>query len=420
MPIFSRKEETTEIHVSEKHVGLRVFCFVLALLVAVGAFAFGVTRIGYKDEGMHDLTAAADKELPLYSSGVHATIRFRGSSNEIKLALAAADKVYTEALKQAIKLLDAETEYAGTVNLATLNARPNQDVQLSPELYAVLTDAWAKTREQRGYSLFAGPLQAEWQSILVLTEPEDFDPLRNEDEAARLETIARWTGDLSQLRLVTVDAENCVVRLEAPEEYLAFLEEYELKPTVADLNLLRDAYLLELIAPALEEAGLSDGYLSSDSGLNLALSGLDAGQFGLYGFREGSPLLAASAAVTPGSACSTLTAFSLSAGVNMYYSLEEQGQVHLRNPQLPADGRDRELLLSSCVLRRDGKLADACYENLCLWAANSAQELEELARESESAIAWMLRGEDGIVLLNPAAKDGFVPEEGFESRQTEP
>lgn len=408
MAFFIREPRTTELEVNDKHVFLRTVLFILSLLIAVSAFAFGVSRIGYKEEGMYALTAAADQELPLYQSGIEAKFLFRGESNAIKMAIGSADKVYTQALKDAYRLLDAEKEYEGFVNLASLNARLNQDVQVSPELFAVLTDAWDKTLEQRGYSLFAGPVYAEWQSILSLSEPADFDPLLNPDEAERLELLAGRCADLDRLRLTVVDRDSCVLRLEAPEDYLAFLREMELRPAVADLNLLREAYLLQLTAAELEKNGLTDGYLSTDSGLILSLSGQKTGQYCLYGYRDGEPSLAATAPVSPGSACSVFTAFPLIKPSLGFYSLEAGGTTHLRNPYLPADGVDAELLLSSCVVRDDGDLSRACYENICLRGLGTAEEAEKLAAESDSAVAWLLRGDAPEQLrLNAAARALF-------------
>lgn len=405
-------QDINDIIVSEKHVVLRKICFLLALLVAVGAFTFGVTRIGHREEGSYALTAAEDPELPLYRIGVHAEFVFQGSSSQIKLAIAEADKAYTEALKRAWKLLDPRQEYVDCVNLATLNARPNQDVRVSPELFAVLTDAWDKTREQRGYSLFAGPLYAEWEDILILSEPEDFDPLRNEEEARRLEQLREQTGDLSRLRLTVTDRENCVLRLEVPEEYLRFLESMEREPLILDLNLLREAYLLELTAAEMREQGLRDGFLRTDSGLILCLEGQRAGEYCLYGRRDGWPLLAATAPIRPGSAYCQFTAFPLKEGEGLFYAIEEQGKIHLRNPYLPADGRDRELLLSSCVICPDGALAEACYENLCLRTSETAEELASMAR-SGGQIAWILLDRPEELWLNPAAAECFSVREDF-------
>lgn len=405
-------ERDNEIKPSEKHIPLRIIGFVLAFITAVCAFSFGVTRIGYKQEGMYELTAAADQELPLYQSGVHAKLLFRGSSSQIKLALGQADKLYTEVLKRNVKLLDARQEYDGMVNLAALNAHPNEDIELSPELFAVLQDAWTKTREGQGYSLFAGPVYAEWNSILNLTEPEEFDPLGNEEEAARLERLRQRIRENGP-KLVTVDEQKCILRLELPADYRAFLEDMELEPAYLDLNLLREAYLLELVAAELEEQGLNRGFLSTDSGLILSLSGLDKGEYALYGAGEKEPVLVASAQAAPGSAYSLMTAFPLVTGVETpYYAIEEAGRTHLRNPWLPSDGEDRELLLSSCVIREDGALAEACYENLRLRCAEHAAELEKLAGESDAAVAWLLQGdESGTVYRNASAEGTVLPKE---------
>ena len=227
----------------------------------------------------------------------------------------------------------------------------------------------------------------------------------------KLRTPADCARILEQLR----DAQAVVFGLPlyvdgVPSHVLRFLEEMELEPVVLDLNLLREAYLLELTGKELEEQGLNEGYLSTDSGLILSLSGQSTGEYVLYGYRNQIPQVAATARVTPGSAYSQFTAFPLITGVQTeYYTLEEAGKAHLRNPWLPADGLDRELLLSSGVLRSDGALVEACFENIRLRSAESAAALEKLAGESAAAVAWMLQGDESVY-FNAQADGAFASE----------
>ena len=122
-------------------------------------------------------------------------------------------------------------------------------------------------------------------------------------------------------------------------------------------------------------------------------------------------MLKATAQASPGSAYSLMTAFPLVTGSESpYYAIEEAGRTHLRNPWLPSDGQDRELLLSSCVIREDGALAEACWENLRLRWAESPAELQNLADASNAAVAWMLQGdENGTVLRNAPAEALLLP-----------
>ena len=60
-------KDYSEIKISDRHVVLRTVAFVLALLLAVGAIAFGVSQLSRKAPGWYDVEAAGDDETVLYA-----------------------------------------------------------------------------------------------------------------------------------------------------------------------------------------------------------------------------------------------------------------------------------------------------------------------------------------------------------------
>ena len=399
-----------DFEISEKHIPLRIVGFILAFALAVGAFTFALLRIGHREEGWYAIDAHPNDDVPLYAVGVELQYYFRGGSSEIRRAAAALSDPYSAALLDARKLLDPERTYPDMQNLCSLNSRPGEAVTLSPELNAILRDAWEKTLEGEGYSLFAGPLYAEWNSILNLTEPEEFDPLRSEEERARLAAIAAACADPAAHTLEFLP--DNAVRLTVSEDYVRFLGEYELEPVYLDLNLLEESYLLRLVADRLEREGYSAGALTTASGLSLILSGRDAGLFRLYGEIDGRPAPAARFPADPGSAASLLRAFPFTAEEIGYYTIDGK----LRHPAVPADGSYRDRLLSSLVVSGSGDLTAACYENLRL---NAAEDPLRLAAESGlDLLALIPQGEDPTrVHVFGAAADRLEPETdyGFET-----
>ena len=378
-----------DIQPSTKHIPLRIALFVLALAVAVSSISYGVTRIGRQNIGYSAVDPDTDEEAPRYAVGVVLTYYFEGSPNSMREEKNLLRTAYGSALRSAYKQLDAVNCYEGVTNLASLNRNRGQTLEVSAELYAVLRDAYEKTLERRSYSVFAGALYAEWNSILPLEEPEDFDPLRNEDEARRLEQIAAANAELSAFSLEFLDDERHLLRFSVSNAYQTMLQELEIDAPVLDLNLLREAYELELVARALEAEGYTRGYLSTDSGLTLALSGQDSGRFALYGEIEGKPVCAAEIAVTPGSACSMFHSFAFAEDEACFYVLDG----HKRHPYVPADGRYRELLASSCVCNAEGALVEACYRNILLQSCADAAQLERTAAEGGMLAAWTLQGD---------------------------
>ncbi len=280
MSLFDR--DLDEIEVSDKHVPLRIALFAMAFILAVTAFAFAVTGLGHKDAGYYTITADPNDASPLYASGVSLRYYCDGESESIKAILRELEQLYGAALLESYQALNATDATPTGDNLAALNRNVGQPVSVSPALYAVLLDALEKTGENEGYSLFAGPLYAEWTTLRYLENAEDFDPLHNPDEAERLARLAALAADQSLYSLRVVDEASCTLQLDVDARVLQTLSELELDAPILDLNLLHDAYELRLVAQALVGAGYDSGYLSADSGLSLALPGLREGEYRLY------------------------------------------------------------------------------------------------------------------------------------------
>lgn len=396
--------DITEIRVSDKHLTARTVAFVLALVLAVGAIAFGVSRIGAKEPGWYDVEAAGDDETVLFGRALRFRYRFQGSSAAINAELRVLQGAYSAALKRCAELLEPEERYHGVVNLASLNHSLGETLTVDPALFAVLTEALALTERGEGYSLFAGGLYAEWDSIRYLDEPQPFDPLENPDEARRLETLAQLARRPGAFSLTVVDAETCALRLDADAAARTALEELELPGCILDLNLLRDAFLLRMLAGELERQGYTEGYLSAENGLSLALSGMEAITVGLSGLGDRGPESAALLPLEAGRACCAVHAFPTAAlGYGRYQLTDAAGRTVYRHPWLASDGAFPGVLLSAALLGEDP--VDVCYDALRLFACESPEAVEALASALPEAAAWTLDGEARLVHFNAGAAE---------------
>lgn len=382
------------INVSTKHVRLRTVLFCVFAALAITGITFGVLQIGKKTEGFQTVTAQQDDDLPRYQNGVQFTYLMQGSSSEIKLLNNELTRIYTDALKRSWKLLSAVETYADTENLASLNENVGQPVSVPQELYDILLDADRKTREQKGYSLYAGALYAEQNAILVLYDAQSFDPLVNEDSRERLDRLREATADLDSFKLEIVDAASCTLRFTVAQSYLDLLTELEVEAPILDLNLLFEAYRLELVRTAIEAEGYDKGYLSDDSGLSLALSGLGEGEYCFYGRTDEGVTPAAYALLTEGSVFSQFRAFPAYEDESGFYTLETGGRSLLRHPYFPASGEYADVLLSSVVLGSDLPAQEAVYLNVQLAACPDRAAVKTLAAaHPETCIAWTLQND---------------------------
>lgn len=388
-----------DINVSEKHVKLRTAAFILALVLAVSAFSVAIANIGKKEPGYYMIETDPDEEAPLYASGMDLRYYFEGSSNEIKQAMKFMREDYGTVLKRMYKLLDGENEYEGFQNIATLNKYSGKEINVNSELYAVLQDAYAKTLEEKGFNMFAGALYREWHSILILDEPAEFDPLYNDYERERIEKIAEMANDLENFSLEFLDDEKFTVKFTVSEKFLKFLEEMELEGALIDLNELHDAYMLDKVREIFDEKGYSNGYITTASGLTVSLAS-HSGEYLIYSAPDGNIVQAGAVTAEPGTVCSLMKAVKFAEDEDYYYSLPEDDL--LRHPYFSVKtGNFADIINVSYVIGKNSA-ADACYLNLQLNAAESAEEIEALSDTPEFAVLYTTQTAPDF-FKNPAA-----------------
>ena len=369
-----------KLEVSKKHLGLRIALTAIALAVAVFAFTYAVVRIGHKDPGYQTIEAKADAEALTYNKAVAFRYWFGGSSNEIKRGINALTEVYTPILAAAYKQLDHQNEYSGCNSIASLNRNQGSVVALSKELYSVLKDAYGRTVENKGYNMFAGDLYAEWESILILEEPDTFDPANNPDQAARISAIASMVSDLSNFSLEFVDDNECTVRFSVSEEYKRFCKEFEIESVPLDLNLLHDAYMLRWIADALFDEGCRTGYLYTAEGLVLCLDPSGTLSYDMYTLENGRETAYASVNLEDPFSATTFTAFGM--GSLYGYNLGNLFR-HLYFDVRTGDFTN--ILMSATVISRDKNLVEDVYQTMILNTLSSEREVASYAAELEKS-----------------------------------
>ena len=395
------------IEISKKRLPLRIALFILALAVAIGSFVIGINRKSGNVPGYAVISARADGDAPRYATRFRLTYRFGGSSRAIRTQKNEIADAYSDALSRLYKLLDPENSYPGFAgNLADLNRHPNQDYTITPELFAILADAMERTERGEGFSIYAAPLLAEWESIAYASDAAAFDPVHNPEEAERLREIAAQCADRGNCRLEIVDEAAGVVRLNVSEAYQAFLQAYELPRTVLDLGQMKDAYILRGLAAALEERGFADGFLNTVGGLTVSLSGPLEGEYEILSYVNQSVQLAASVPVTPGAASAAFTAFPTEEGSAGYYAADGL----MRCAARPAAAEDAPIS-AVFVLRRDGDVAAACYEALCLFLGT---EVPENVSTASDLLVYSLMAEDGTSLYAfGKERDQILQKDGF-------
>ncbi|MBR1842846.1 MAG: hypothetical protein IJ788_06205 [Oscillospiraceae bacterium] len=366
------KKPYEEITVSSKHLPLRIALFALAIVIAAGSIGYGVSQLGRKDPGWYTINAAADEDALMYANGIRFEYYMEGSSDVIKAALRLIEEQYSSALAKAYKETDPVKSYPGIGNLAALNA--GESVKCSPELFAILKDAYAKTLEGRGYNMFAGAYYAEWNSIIYSNDPTSYDPANDEDERARLDAIRSAVNDLSNFAL-TLDEATLTAALTVSDSYKALVSELEIDSGALDLNLLRDAYMLGAVREELETEDWHRGYFATESGLGVYMSECDGGTIEVFG--EGEEAIGA-ISIAAGDSLSMFRGFG-------YY--EADGE--LRSPYFTATGSFGSPLTMVITLDEGGDPVACAYHNIKM--------LDSCAPEKGSyTVLYTLKGEEAL------------------------
>ena len=254
----------------DKKMLVRLILFILALLIAIGSFTTWGIRLGHQESGYQTIEYESTHGDVLYRTGISMLYWAEGSSGEIRTLSNSVRRVYSDSLYRNFILLDEETVYEETVNIASLNRRAGEEIVIPDRLADVLRDALDRTAEDAGYSVYAGALYSEWESLLYLDDPAGADPVNSPEEADRIARITEAVRPENGIRLTLSQGGNGTTAcLTLPEGYRRMAEEMEITAPALNLNLMRDAYLMDMVAADLEAAGYPDYVLYSRSGLAL-------------------------------------------------------------------------------------------------------------------------------------------------------
>ena len=398
----------------DKKILIRLIAFLIALGVAIFAFTNAILSLGRKKPGYYDVGLTAEGSAALYGSGVHFLMYAEGSSSDVRLTLNEAQKEFSDALLYAYKLLDARELYEGVNNLAVLNLADGQPVQVGETLYGVLEDALRRTQLGEGYSLFSGMLHHEWTALRYLEEPQDSDPLRDPKEAALLSDMAAMVSNPSAFMLTLTAPDTASFSISS--DCRAFLEEQEIDAPLLDLNLLHDAYLLEMTAQALKDRGYAAGYLYSESGCSLWLERAGDMRYDLYGLTANGPEVIGAMAVPAPAAYCQFTAFPAAEERYGFYTVEADGRMYRRHAYInPATGGYTDLLMTAGLASGNASLVDLSYA-MAVFNTLPDQNAVTAYIEGlpESVIAYYtLQQEPAVVYTNAAEQLALDAESGY-------
>lgn len=263
----NQPQPVERVNVNEKGTKKRVVLLIVAILVALGAFGYGIGTLTNVETGWYVIEATSASEMNCAQDFV-----FRYDLGNSGISAAAENKalsmLYTEVTEKAYQIFNARENSLPYNNIYFLNRNINQPVQVDAALY----NAFALSEETGSRYMYLGPAFQEYHSLFFCTEEwetEGYDPYQNEDQKAYLARIAAFACDPAHIQLQLMG--DNTVQLNVSEEYQAFAKEYGIWDFL-DLYLLKNAFIIDYLADTLQNAGYTRGVLSSYDGYTRCLS----------------------------------------------------------------------------------------------------------------------------------------------------
>lgn len=253
--------QTGHIELSEDRIKLRTVLLILALLVAVGAFAYGVNALFSSEPGLQEITVQASGKR---NCGDDFTFYYYLGAGEVSATAEqkAVRPLYSQAAVDAYRIFNADEAFDGVQNLWYLNQHINEAVAVDPALYEALV-----LLEQSGTRLhYLGPVYEVYFSLFQCTGDQEtaaYDPFVNAEMGAFCGETAGYANDPDQIGLELLG--NGTVRLWVSEDYLRFARENGITRFV-DLFWMKNAFIADYIAEVLAENGYTRGTLISRDG----------------------------------------------------------------------------------------------------------------------------------------------------------
>lgn len=253
----------TRIELSEKNIRLRLILIVVLLAIAVVAIASGIRAWLTVEPGWQTVSGGS-RETNCSSDFV---LMYDYSAAGASAQSRQMQQLYVDGCISGYRIFSAEHQQAGLGNMAAVNGAVNQAVTVEPALYRALE---LVVRYDNRH-VFLAPAAVEYNRLFLCqndVEAVQYDPGRNEDIAAYLQTVADFASDPQMIRLELL-GENRVQLLVA-QPYLAFAEEYGIT-VFLDFGWMKNAFLADYLASLLREAGYTSGYIASYDGFTVNL-----------------------------------------------------------------------------------------------------------------------------------------------------
>lgn len=253
-------KKVQRIELSEKNLKLRVFLFVVFLVIGAALIVYGLSGFFTTQTGWREITVDASGE----NCGNEFYFQYEIGASDIsaKTEYNQVKSVYGMITAEAYKLFHETELFDGVYNLAYINAHPNETVEVDEVLY----NAISKLESAGTRQPYIAPIYEFYAALFTCSEDSEtmwYDPTVSEDVADLFSEILSFTNDPDAVSLELKEAGK--VRLHVSDEYLAFAENNNIG-VFYGFHWMKNAFIVDYLAERLIENGFTHGAVSSYNG----------------------------------------------------------------------------------------------------------------------------------------------------------
>lgn len=313
--------QLTRIELTKKNLPLRITLLVLAVLIALVAFGYGISSFFGSTPGWTEIKCTSGE----LNCGQDFVLNYDlGASEES----ATADNkkltaLYNQAAVNAYRIFSKT--YEGNVhNLRYVNRNINQEITVDPALYK----AFSVITAARNRAIFLAPVYAEYQNLFLCdseTEAKLYDPTHNPEQLAFIAEVMTFAADPQMISLQLLGDNK--VRLEVAEEYVAFAKANELE-NYLDFSWMTNAFIADYLADTLIANGFTRGYISSYDGFTRNLCPAEENySLNLFHREQRDIFMPATLQYSGGNSVVALRDFPLSGSDSWHYYVYSDGRI---------------------------------------------------------------------------------------------
>ncbi|MBR1867873.1 MAG: hypothetical protein IJ800_04770 [Clostridia bacterium] len=258
-----------KIEIDESKIKLRTVLFIVAIIVAVAAFGFGLYSLLNRSAGW--------TKIEVEGGGVNASLDLSfyydvgKDGNDANTEYRAITALYGDLCVRYYQLFDEYAQIEGLRNLNYINRHPNEIVEIDEELYSAIKFF----TETGGRAIYSFPAFEYTEQIFI----EGEETLRGEFDYVISENAEEYISELygffrSDGSVSFEFYDDNKIKLYVSPEYLQFLAERQIT-NVVGWGRYKNAFLVDRISDELSKRGFIYGIISSYDGYTRVLGETD-------------------------------------------------------------------------------------------------------------------------------------------------